>query len=117
MYSLEVAIPARSLTNMHMWVLKSRIMRYARQNGHLPADVSGLPSMPGYGDEIMDASGRPIEYSFDSSGIVTLRSLGADKQAGGNGDDRGMTGVFASRDATGHWQDEMTQWTVDPMKQ
>jgi len=72
--------------------------------------------MPGYDTETTDAWKRPLDYSFDSSGVVTLRSLGADKRLGGDGDNRDMIGVFISRDAQGNWQDELAEWKQNPFK-
>ena len=57
-----------------------------------------VPDMPGYDTSTTDAWERPLDYSFDSSGVVTLRSLGADKRPGGDGDNRDMTGLFDTRD-------------------
>jgi len=45
-----------------------------------------------------------------------LRSLGPDKPVGGDGDNRDMIGVFASRDAQGRCQVEDCKWTRDPLK-
>jgi hypothetical protein len=99
-----------------MFVTKRRIIRYAHQFNLLPANLSVLPPMPNYDTATTDAWGRPLDYSFDASGVVTLRSLGADKRAGGDGDDRDMTGIFAARDAQGHWQEELCEWTLDALK-
>lgn len=72
--------------------------------------------MPGYVTDTTDAWVQPIDYSFDSSGVVTLRSLGSDKKPGGVGDKRDMIGVFSSRNAQGRWEDELSDWTHDPFK-
>ena len=72
--------------------------------------------MPGYDTQTVDAWDRPLAYSFDNSGVVTLQSLGADKQSGGEGDAGDMMGTFASRDAQGNWQEELGPWIRDPLK-
>ena len=73
--------------------------------------------MPGYDTATEDAWGRPLDYTFDSSGVVTLRSLGADREPGGEeGDARDMTGVFISRDENGNWNGELDSWKHDPLK-
>jgi hypothetical protein len=72
--------------------------------------------MPGYDTETTDAWGRHLDYSIDDSGVITLRSLGADKHPGGNGDNRDLTGVFNSRDAQGNWQEELAKWEQDPIR-
>jgi hypothetical protein len=115
-YFLVDVVPPRSLTAGRMLVTKRRIIQYARQHDHLPADLSELPPMPNYDTAITDAWGRPLDYSFDASEVVTLRSLGADKRAGGDGDNRDMIGIFAARDPQGRWQDELCAWTKDPLK-
>ena len=99
-----------------MFVTKRRIIQFARQHNQLPPTLEGLPAMPGYDTETFDAWKRPLDYSFDSSGVITLHSLGADKRPGGEGEDRDMTGVFAGKDAQGNWQDELSEWTQDPLK-
>lgn len=108
-------IPPRSLTSGRMCMTKRRIMQFAHQHNRLPATLAELPAMPGYDTETVDAWKRPLDYTIDESGVVTLRSLGADRQPGGKGDDRDLTGVFESRDAQGHWQDEMAPWKVEPL--
>jgi len=102
-FLLIETIPPRSLTATRMFVTKRRIVQYARQHDRLPSDLSDLPPMPNYDTATRDTWGRALDYSYDLSGVVTLRSLGADKRLGGDGDKRDMIGVFASRDAEGHW--------------
>jgi hypothetical protein len=110
-------VPPRSMTATNMWIAKRRIIQYAHQHNHLPANLSDLPPMPGYVTDTHDAWGRPIDYSYDPSGVVTLRSLGSDKKPGGDGDKRDMVGVFPTRDAQGRWEDELASWLHDPLKQ
>ena len=109
-------VPPRSLTSGRMFLTKRRIIQFARQHNKLPSTLAELPAMPGYDTETNDAWKRPLDYSFDDSGIVTLRSLGADKRPGGDGDNRDMTGVFISRDAQGNWQEELAEWKQDPIR-
>lgn len=115
-FFLMDTIPPRSLTATRMHVTKRRILQYAQRHNGLPPMLAELPAMPGYDTKTTDGWGRPLDYSFDSSGAVTLRSLGADKRPGGDGDNRDMTGVFHSRDAQGRWQDELVKWEQDPSK-
>ena len=109
-------VPPRSLTSGRMLVTKRRIIQFARQHSKLPSTLAELPAMPGYDTETIDTWKRPLDYSFDSSGTVTLRSLGADKRTGGEGDRRDMTGVFDSRDAQGNWQEELAEWKQNPVQ-
>ena len=113
---LTETVPPRSETYGRMFITKRRIIQYARQHNQLPPTLAVLPAMAGYGNETTDVWKRPLDYGFDSSGIVTLQSLGADKRPGGDGDKRDMTGVFASRDAQGNWQDELAEWEQNPFK-
>ena len=115
-FFLVETVPPRSLTAGRMLVTKRRILQFAGQHNKLPSTLAELPAMPNYDTETTDAWNRPLDYSFDDSGIVTLRSLGADRRPGGDGDNRDMIGVFISRDATGNWHDELAEWKQDPFK-
>jgi hypothetical protein len=97
-------IPPVSLTQGRMIITERRIIQYARQYDHLPSDLSDLPPMPGYDTATTDGWGRPLDYSVDAFGSVTLRSFGAGRQPGGVGGDQGIQRVFAARDDNGQWQ-------------
>jgi hypothetical protein len=99
-----------------MFITKRRILQFAHQHNKLPSALTELPQMPDHDTKTTDAWKRPFDYSFDSFGIVTLQSLGADKRPGGDGDNRDMIGIFPSRDAQGNWQDELAQWKQDPFE-
>lgn len=109
-------IPPRSLTMNRLTVTKRRILQYGHLHNKLPLTLAELPARPGYDNETTDAWQRPLDYSSDESGAVTLRSLGADKLPGGEGDNRDMTGVFMSRDALNRWQQESAEWKQDPVR-
>ena len=115
-YFLIDIIPPRSLTVTRMSGLKLRLVEYARQHRALPPRLDDLPPKPGYDSAAFDGWGRPFVYSFDSSGVVTLRSLGADQALGGDGDKRDITGIFPTRDSPGHSQDRLPEWIQDPAK-
>jgi Type II secretion system (T2SS), protein G len=108
-------IPPRSLTITRMHVMRVRIIQYGLQHGGLPERLTNLPPRPGYDSAITDAWGRPLDYSFDASGIVTLRSLGSDKIQGGDGNKRDIIGSFASHDAQGRWEDRYEDWIQTPL--
>lgn len=110
-------IPPRGLTVTRMWVTKRRIMEYGYLHNRLPASLAELPEKTGYDNGTTDAWGRPLDYSTDDSGAVTLRSLGADKLPGGEGDSRDLTGVFMSHDAQNRWQEAHADWKQDPKRQ
>jgi len=115
-FFLVDTIPLRSLTVTRMFVTKRRILQFAHQNNRLPLTLAELPAMPDYDIKTTDAWKRPLDYSTDDFGVVTLRSLGADKRPGGDGDNRDMTGVFISRDAQGNWQKELAEWKQHPIR-
>ena len=56
------------------------------ENGNHPPDLSVLPMLNG-DNETSDAWGRPLKYSVDDQGIITLKSLGRDGKRGGEGED------------------------------
>jgi len=107
-------IPPRSLTVTNMSVTKRRILEYTRQYGHLPPDLSDLPPMANGNTSTVDGWGHPLHYSFDSSGVVTLRSAGIDKLAGSQGSQQEIIGIFPSRDERGNSLDEFVRWAHDP---
>lgn len=110
-------VSPRELTADRMFITRRRIILYMQEHGKPPDSLAGLPPMPtNYDSATTDAWGRPLDYSFDSSGVVTLRSLGADKVEGGDGDNRDMIGVFSTPDGQGGGQDQASSWTKDPLK-
>jgi hypothetical protein len=110
----DMATP-REMTATRMFVVKRRIFEYAGAHGVLPPNLAALPPLSEDLDaSTVDAWGRPLDYSFDSAGMVTLESLGADKMPGGEGENRDMIGVFPTHDARGNWLGIDTGWTRDP---
>jgi hypothetical protein len=111
------AIPPRDLTAARMFITKRRILQYAQLHGSLPPNLSVLPPMPSnYDASTSDAWGRPMDYSVDSAGNVTLRSLGADKAPGGTADNADMIAIFVTHDWHGAWADPAIPWAKDPSK-
>lgn len=115
-FSIDI-IPPTSLTVSRMFVTKRRIMEFAHQQNRLPSSLAELPPwLPNHDSKTTDAWKRPLDYSVDATGLVTLRSLGADQQPGGEGDNRDFVGVFSTRDSQGKWRNELDQWDQDPGK-
>jgi hypothetical protein len=104
----------RSLTSVRMHVVKRRVLQYVQSHNQLPASLSVLPEMSGYDNSVQDSWNRNFIYEVDSTGNVTLKSYGKDGVVGGDGENADMIGVFASRDASGKWNDELVPWTVAP---
>jgi len=109
-------IPQRSLTTTRMHGVKRRVLQYAQSHNQLPASLSVLPEMSGYDNSVQDSWNRNFIYEVDSTGNVTLKSYGKDGVVGGDGENADMIGVFASRDASGKWNDELVPWIVAPFK-
>jgi hypothetical protein len=106
-------IPPRSSTYSTIWVMKQRILRYAKQHNSLPKSPSDLPEIPGKISRVHDAWGREILMSF-ADGKATLTSLGRDGKPGGTGEDADMSGVFPLKDENGKWADEGVDWVHEP---
>lgn len=106
--------PPRSMTYGAMHVMKRRILRYAAANGMLPTSLDQLLPIEGYGNEVMDAWGRPILWQVEG-GQVILTSYGRDGVPGGSGENADMIGVFQVKTASGQWADEFCAWRVDPL--
>lgn len=110
-------ISPRDLTYGNIYSTKRRIINFAKQNNRLPLTLAELPAIPSqYHTDTNDAWNYPLKYSFDSSGIISIQSFGADNLPGGEDDNRDMVGIFESRDAVGKWQDEFVNWKHDPSK-
>jgi hypothetical protein len=106
-------VPPRSSTYGTIWVMKQRILRYAKAHNALPESVDNLPKIPDKIDGVQDAWGRKIIMEF-SDGKATLTSLGRDGKPGGKGDNADMSGVFLLRYKNGDWADESTEWIQKP---
>jgi hypothetical protein len=91
------------------------ILTFAHEHDKLPLTLAALPATDGKSLKTEDAWNRPLDYTFDAAGVVTLGSLGADKRPGGIGDNRDMVGTFNTRDSRGDWQKEFLQWKDDPL--
>ena len=107
-------IPPRSRTASCIRFNMRRILEYAYDHNQLPAILSVLPEKSGFSNRIMDAWGRPLEYYVDASGTVTLRSLGADGQPGGEAEDRDIEGIFHTKDDRGRWAPIEDKWIKEP---
>ncbi len=107
-------VPPRSLTSSRMGIVKRRVLQYAKAQGHLPETLAALPPATDIETKITDAWNRPLDYTFDESGMVTLRSLGGDKAEGGDLNDADLVGTFSSKDAEGNWLPDTASWTQKP---
>jgi len=83
-----------------------RILEYGHVHGQLPPDLAALPRMalkPEADHYLEDAWHRRFIYEVESSGTVTLKSLGKDGVPGGSGDDADIIFNFPSHNADGSW--------------
>lgn len=103
--SLVTRIPPRSATHGTIWVMKHRILRYAKLHDSLPTSINDLPEIPEKLNRVQDAWGRDILMSF-ADAKATLTSLGRDGKPGGIGEDADVTGVFPLKDENGAWAKE-----------
>ena len=78
-----------------------RMHLYLREHRECPPSLAELPKRDGYMNRTTDGWNRPLLYSVDDSGIITLSSLGRDGVSGGTGDDRDITRRFRTRNADG----------------
>jgi Type II secretion system (T2SS), protein G len=111
--SCVTKIPPRSSTHGTIWVMKQRILRYAKLHNALPKSPKDLPEIPEKINRVQDAWGREIRMSF-ADGKATLTSLGRDGNAGGTGEDADMVGIFPLKDANGAWAAEDVDWIQEP---
>ena len=114
-FELIDVIPPSSLTADRMHGVKYRVWQYALVHGNLPARLTELPPRPGYDSSTNDGWGYPLDYSFDASGVVTLKSIGAKKVSHGEKAARDMIGIFATRDAAGRLQGIEPEWMQYPL--
>jgi hypothetical protein len=99
-------VPPAELTRERMAFDRIRILDYARVHGQLPTDLAALPRLalkPEADHYFEDAWHRRLIYEVDSSGTVTLKSLGKDGVPGGSGDDADIVFKFPSHNADGSW--------------
>jgi len=108
-------IPPHAITVTRMQLLKRRVLQYARSHDRLPASLTALPPMEGYGGRIQDGWQRDIIFEVSGDAIV-FRSLGRDGAVGGSGEDADIVRSVASNDGQGRWNSEFVDWTEDTVR-
>jgi hypothetical protein len=94
------------ITHSRMVFDRLCILEYARANNKLPPNLSDLPRLafkPEPDRYLEDAWHRQLIYEIDSSGMVTLRSLGKSGVPGGSGENAEIVLKFPPRRADGSW--------------
>ena len=94
-----------------------RIYLYIKEHRTVPSDLSVLPKREGYVNQTTDGWGRELEYSVDKDGVITLRSLGADGQSGGDGLNRDIVRRYATRNADGTLNIDDEFWVCQEIRE
>jgi len=121
-------LPPDSATSTDMYVIKRRILHYAKQNNKLPKPVDELPPLEGFVNRNTDYWGNKIVIQIDGT-TVSLISYGKDNKPGGTGANLDMIAVFDAKTRSGTWADEnddgypswkkppVLRWNKDDYKQ
>lgn len=81
-------IPARTRTVNTLLSIGVRMNIYIQTHGAMPSSFALLPNREGYGNDIMDSWGHPIQFAYDEKKRnVCLTSYGRDGKPGGKGTD------------------------------
>jgi hypothetical protein len=90
-----------------MWVIKRRVIRYAREHDALPTTLNDLPKIPQHGDEVTDWWGNPIRFEVSGDGIATLSSPGGPVWGRDPREGAPIACRFPTKTDSGDWCDEM----------
>jgi hypothetical protein len=104
--ALVPTIPADDMTDTAIGETRVRIHLYMLAKNEVPPHLAALPKREGYANRITDGWGRPLIYSADKEGIITLTSLGRDGKPGGTGDDADVTKRYRTRNKDGSLNDD-----------
>ena len=102
-FLLADVIPPRNLTRTRLTILKQQILLFVCESNRLPADLAELPKPINSDNKTTDGWGNQIFYSYDTNGIVNLRSFGADGRPGGAGDAADIQISFPTKGNDGLW--------------
>ena len=62
------SVPPLGAIDATIWVIKRRVLRFARENNRLPDNIYNLPEIAGMGNSTTDWWGNQIRFSVDSKG-------------------------------------------------
>ncbi len=113
--SMVSVIPPDAKTVTRMAVTHGRIHRYLKEHRVVPADLSVLPERGGFDNRTTDGWGRPLIYSADDQGIISLTSLGRDGQVGGDDDDEDIVRQYRTRNEDGTLNIDDEFWIIDSL--
>ena len=94
-----------SSTTTAMYVLKRRILHYAKANNTLPTSLDELPELEGFNNRNTDGWGLKINMQIDGT-EVSLISYGKDNEPGGEGANLDLIAIFDAKTSSGSWADE-----------
>ena len=110
--SLVTTISPHDMTLTAIGETHVRMHIYLKEHRQCPKTLSQLPQRDEYINRTTDGWDRPLIYSVDDGGIITLLSLGRDGVAGGTGDDQDITRRFRTRNDDGTLNVDGELWTV-----
>ena len=108
----SLMIPPESLTHAAIQSTMVRIHMYMLDNREYPPDLSVLPERKGYDNRVIDGWGRPLLYSVDENGIISVSSLGRDGKPGGEGLDADIVRRNRTRNEDGSLDIDDEYWSV-----
>ncbi len=109
---VETRVSPRDLTITSITACKHRIHLFAKAENRLPDSLEELPTRHGYLDSTDDGWGKPLLYQVSSDGTLSIRSLGADFQEGGIGNNQDLEIVMRWRDEDGNFIVKDPNWQV-----
>ncbi len=76
---------------------------FVATNGRAPSNLEELARYEPAVSTLKDGWGNPLVYQVESSGVVSITSLGKDKRPGGPGQNADSVWSFALKDQSGNW--------------
>jgi hypothetical protein len=110
--SLVDRIPPDAMTRTAMGETFVRIQMYMKEHRELPPSLAVLPTRKGYANSTTDGWGRPLGYTADEKGVITLTSLGADGKPGGDGLDQDIIQRYRTRNPDGSLNVDDDNWII-----
>ena len=107
-----LTIPPYELTITAIGETHERIHEYMLTHRNYPVDLTLLPQRNGSVNRTTDGWGRPLIYSVDDAGVISLTSLGHDGELGGTGDDQDVTRRYRTRNADGTLNIDDDLWLI-----
>jgi len=94
-----------SSTTTTMYIMKRKVLHYAKEKNKLPKTVEDLPYLEGFSNSNTDSWGHVINMHINGS-EVTLSSLGKDNKPGGKKSNLDLVAIFDAKTKNGSWANE-----------